>query len=159
MVEWRDKTEPLTYEGGIHLPYSWTVGRVGSRFFIELRDNGRIMAARCPKCGVVWVPPRLRCPVCFIIIEDANWLEVGPYGTLQHFTIVRYEHAAQPMEPPFAYALIKLDGADRAIVHFVSGTDLVSIKQGMKVKPVLKANRKGNIFDIAYFTPVGGQTQ
>ena len=156
--EWRRQTEPIIYEGGIHMAYSWTVGRVGSRFFIELKDNGRLMANRCPKCNVVWVPPRLRCPECFQKIEDGDWLEVGSQGILRHFTIVRYEHPAQPLKPPFAYGVIDLDKADRAIVHLVAGTDLESLKPGMSVKPVLKPDRKGNILDILYYTPVEGGT-
>lgn len=155
--EWRRQTAPIVYAGGIHMPYSWTVGRVGSRFFVELRDNGRLMASRCRTCNVVWIPPRLRCPECFQTIEDHDWLEVGPQGTLRHFTVVRYEHPAQPVKPPFAYGLIDLDKADRAIVHFVVGKDPKNLKQGMRVKPVFKPDRKGNILDILYFTPVEGE--
>lgn len=156
--QWREMTNPLVFEGGIHMPYSWTVGKVGSRFFVELRDNGRMMANRCTQCNLVWVPPRSRCPECFQKIEDGHWLEVGPQGVLRHFTIVRYEHPAQPMRPPFAYGLICLDKADRAIIHLVSGTDPRSLKPGMRLKPVLKPDRKGNILDILYYTPVGGGT-
>jgi len=154
--EWRKKTKPLTLEGGIHMPYSWTVGRVGSRFFIELRDHGRILGNRCSQCQVVWVPPRLRCPECYVEIDDRSWTEVGPQGTLRHFTIVRYEHPAQPLKPPFAYGLIHLDGATRAITHLISGADMESLKPGIRVKPVMKPVRQGNILDISFFTPVGG---
>jgi hypothetical protein len=138
------------------MPYSWTVGRVGSRFFIEMRDRCRILGSRCPKCWVVWVPPRLRCPECFVEIDEKSWLEVGPQGTLRHFTIVRYEHPAQPMKPPFAYGLIDLDGADRAFTHLISEADLESLRPGIRLKPVWKSNRQGSILDIAYFTPIGG---
>jgi uncharacterized OB-fold protein len=155
-VEWRHQTIPLIHSGGIHMPYSWTVGRVGSRFFIELRDNGRLMANRCKVCNVVWVPPRSRCPECFEEIKDNDWLEVGPIGTLRYFTIIWYEHPAQPIKPPFAYGLIDLDNADRGIVHFVAGTDLKKLKPGLRVRPVLKPDRKGSILDILYFTPVEG---
>jgi len=154
--EWRRQTKPLVLEGGIHMPYSWTVGRLGSRFLIELRDHGRIMGNRCPKCRVVWVPPRSRCPECYQEIGDQDWKEVGPQGTLRHFTIVRYEHPAQPMKPPFAYGLIDLDGADRAITHLVSGVDLAYLKPGTRMHPVWRSNRQGNILDIAYFAPIGG---
>ena len=154
--EWRKEVRPLILEGGIHMPYSWTVGRVGSRFFIELRDRGRIMADRCSECGRVWVPPRQRCPVCFVEIKDDGWLEVGPEGTLRHFTIVNYEHPAQPLRPPFAYGLIDLDGADSGLAHFVSGTDLEALVPGLRVKPVFQSERKGNILDIAWFTPTEG---
>jgi len=157
--QWRRDTRPLILEGGIHMPYSWTVGRVGSRFLIELRDHGRIMGSRCPNCHLVWVPPRLRCPECYAEIDDRAWMEVGPHGTLRHFTIVRYEHPAQPMKPPFAYGLIDLDGASRAITHLISGMDLDCLRPGIRVKPVMESTRQGHILDIAFFTPVGGSNQ
>jgi uncharacterized OB-fold protein len=60
------------------------------------------------------------------------------------------------MKPPFAYGLIDLDGADRAITHLVSGVDLAHLKPGTRMQPVYRSNRQGNILDIAYFTPIGG---
>ena len=152
---WRQETQPIILEGGITMPYSWTVGRVGSRFFIELRDTGRIMGNRCKECAKVWVPPRLRCPICLKLIEDHDWLEVGPEGTLRHFTIVRYEHPAQPIKAPFAYGIVDLDGATQAITHFVYYDELESLQRGMRMKPVLAAEREGNILDILYFEPTG----
>ncbi len=150
---WRRETEPIALDGGIHMPYFWTVGRVGSRFLLELKDNNRIMGNRCPQCSVVWVPPRQRCPVCFIEIKEQDWLEVGPQGTLRHFTIVRYSHPDQPLPPPFAYGIIDLDGADRAMTHLLSGCDLDRLASGLRVMPVFVDKRQGSILDIAYFTP------
>jgi hypothetical protein len=154
--QWRQETKPLILEGGIHMPYTWTVGRTGSRFFIELRDHRRLMGNRCSKCQVVWVPPRLRCPECYIAMGDDSWIEVGPEGTLRHFTIVNYSHPAQPMPPPFAYGIIDLDRAGRAITHLIAGTNLNNLKPGIRLKPVWSPNRQGTILDIAYFTPIGG---
>ncbi|MBW2032083.1 MAG: Zn-ribbon domain-containing OB-fold protein [Deltaproteobacteria bacterium] len=155
--QWRRETKPIDFEGGIFMPYSWTVGRVGSRFFIELRDNGRIMASACRKCKDIWVPPRMRCPVCFSEIDEDAWVEIGPEGTLRHYTVVRYDHKAQPIKPPFAYAIIDLDGATRGFTHLVYGTELEDLKSGTRLKPVFALDPQGNILDIEYFTPVGGQ--
>jgi uncharacterized OB-fold protein len=153
---WREQTTPLVLKGGIHMPYTWTVGRVGSRFFVELRNHGRIMGSRCDKCSVVWVPPRLRCPKCFTEIRDENWIEVGPEGTLRHFTIVRYSHPNQPKKPPFAYGIIFLDNANNGITHFVHTDEMDALHSGIRVKPVMATEREGKIMDIAYFSPVGG---
>ena len=38
--------------------------------------------------------------------------------------------------PPYAYGVIKLDGADTGIVHLIGGVDLNKIKVGMKMEPV-----------------------
>jgi len=153
-TQWRQETEALVHEGGIHMPYSWTVGLIGSLFFTELRDSGRLLANKCPKCDVVWIPPRQRCPECFQEIGNDHWKTVGPEGVLKHFTIVRYEHAAQPIKPPFAYGLIDLDGADRAFAHFVFSNNLSSLRPGVRVKVILNKIRNGNLLDIAYFNPV-----
>ena len=153
--EWRFQTIPLVLEGGIHMPYSWTVGRVGSRFFEELRDRGRILASMCSGCHKVYVPPRLRCPVCFCESKK-DMRYVGPAGFIRHFTVVHYHHPVQPIKPPFAYAVIDLDGADNGITHFVRCSDYTLLEAGTRVFPVMARERKGCILDIAYFEPAGG---
>ena len=153
---WRRSTKPLSLPGGIHMPYSWTVGRVGSRFLIELRDNARIMASRCSPCDLVWVPPRRRCPLCFKEMGEKDWLEVGPEGTVRHFTIVHYEFPEMAFKPPFAYGIIDLDGADAGITHFIYGGELSNLRSGARVKPLMALDPKGSILDILYFTINGG---
>ena len=58
-----------------------------------------------------------------------------------------------PKEPPYAYGVIKLDGASTGIVHLIGGVDLNKIKVGMKMEPVFKEKREGSILDIDYFKP------
>ena len=36
---WKEGVKEIVYRGRISVPYTWTVGEVGSRFFIELKDN------------------------------------------------------------------------------------------------------------------------
>ena len=155
--QWRLETKPLIYAGGIHMPYTWTVGETGSRFFMEFRDKKRIMGSRCPKCHVVWVPVRLRCPECYVEIGRDLWIEVGPHGTLRHFTVVNYSHPAHPRPAPFAYGVIDLDSASRGFTHLISGTELTGLRPGLRLKPVWSSERQGCILDIEYFTPIGGQ--
>ncbi|MBP1712092.1 MAG: hypothetical protein H6Q43_1589 [Deltaproteobacteria bacterium] len=154
--DWRHETQPLIYEGGIHMPYSWTIGKTGSSFFMELRDHQRIMGNQCPECHVIWVPPRLRCPECYVEISQDSWKEIGPNGTLRHFTIVHYSHPAHPLTPPFAYGIIDLDGASRGFTHLISGVDLKALRSGLRLKPIWRSERQGSILDIDYFTPIGG---
>ena len=54
------------------------------------------------------------------------------------------------MKPPFAYALIKLDGADLGFLHLIK-QDLEKIKNGLRVKAIFKAERVGHILDIDSF--------
>jgi uncharacterized OB-fold protein len=91
-------------------------------------------------------------------LEEQDWQEVGPEGTLRHCTIVRYEHPAQPVKPPFAYGIIDLDGATQAITHLVHSAELEGLKPGIRVRPVFEPQRQGCILDIAHFEPTGGST-
>ena len=155
--QWRQETQPLVLEGGIHMPYSWTLGRAASRFFIEIRDQRRLLASPCEACSEVWLPPRSVCPICFQPIPDGSWVEVGPEGVLQYFTVVRYEQPSLPFPPPVAYGVIRLDGATRSVTHVVSTQTPETLRPGQRVRPVFEEARQGSILDIAYFVPVEGE--
>lgn len=136
----------------IVLPFSYSAGRTASRFFIELRDNKKIMGTKCPKCGRVLMPPRRYCGKC--LAETDEWVEVGDKGTLVAYTVNYRSSPSLPKKPPFAYGIIKLDGADTNFVHILGGVDLDKIKPGMRVQAVFKDEREGNILDIDHFKPI-----
>ena len=58
------------------------------------------------------------------------------------------------MKAPFAYALIKLDGADTALLHVLGEVDLRKLSTGMRVEPVFAEEPKGSILTIKYFKPI-----
>jgi uncharacterized OB-fold protein len=146
-------TEAIVHRGRIKVPYMWYVGEYGSRFYVELRDNKKIWGTQCSQCGMVLVPPRNQCGRCFVPITE--WVELKDTGTLETFTVVHYEVPdLQPLKPPFAYGIIKLDGADTGFVHLVYDTDLSTLKTGMRVQAVFTEERQGNLLDIHYFKPV-----
>lgn len=136
----------------IVLPFSYSAGRTASRFFIELRDNKKIMGTKCPKCGRVLMPPRRYCGKC--LAETDEWVEVGDKGILVAYTVNYRSSPSLPKKPPFAYGIIKLDGADTNFVHILGGVDLDKIKPGMRVQAVFKDEREGNILDIDHFKPI-----
>lgn len=145
--------ENIILKGQIKVPYTWSVGVTGSRFFTELRDKKKIWGTVCPNCQKVYVPPRQTCPQCFCAIGE--WLEIGPRGTLTTFTIVRYgEQNLHLVEAPFAYGIIKLDGADTGLLHLIGGVDVNQIQSGMRVEAVFSAERVGSLLDIEYFRPI-----
>jgi len=145
---WLKDVTPLTLKGQIRMPYRWSVGETGSRFLVALRDDMKILANRCGSCGKVFVPPKKTCPHCFVDIDE--WTEVAAEGTVQSFTIVHKKSPLQPVAPPYAYALIKLDGADAALLHLIRD-DLQKLKAGSRVRAVFSRTRKGNIMDIENF--------
>jgi len=147
-----DHEEGVILAGKVDLPFSYSAGRTASRFFVELRDKQRIMGKRCPRCNRVIVPAKVFCKECFV--ETDEWVEVGPEGTLVTFTVMYRKEDHHPREVPFAYGIIKLDGADTSIVHILGETDVSQIEHGMRVRPVFSDNRKGHILDLKCFEPV-----
>lgn len=152
MKDWLETVEPLVYESRIKVPYTWSVGEVGSRFLTELRDHKKIYGTRCPKCDRVYIPPKKTCSQCFLNLQE--WMEVGPQGTLITHTVVHYESPVMPMKPPFAYGIILLDKASTGILHLLGEVNMGEIQSGMRVEVIFKDERIGDIMDIRYFRPV-----
>jgi len=145
--------QPLILNDRFDLPVLSTAGKTGSRFLTELRDNQRIMGLKCPVCNIVYVPPKSVC-TCYNQLDE--WVEVGSEGVLIACTVVNetYSDLYQPKKAPYGLGIIKLDGADTGLCHFVSETDPSKLTVGARVKAVFKENREASILDIDYFEVV-----
>jgi uncharacterized OB-fold protein len=143
--------ELVVAEVTAHSNFLVNTGATGTRFLSEIRDNKKIMGIKCPTCGKVYVPPRSHCPVDFAKMTE--WVDLSGKGTLSSYTVVRYEEPYLPKEPPFAYGVIQMDGADTGMAHILGEVDLDKIKVGMRLEPVFKEEREGSILDIAHFKP------
>jgi len=142
----------LEYQGG----YTRSVRPVIGRFLTGLRD-GRIEAVKLAD-GRVLVPPTEYDPQTSapVAAEGAHWIEVGPRGTVQTYTWVAEPRAGKhPLTKPFAFALIRPDGADTALLHAVDCGSADAIRVGLRVAPRWKHERTGHITDIEAFVPLG----
>ncbi len=144
---------PYTWE----IPFKYTAGKILTHFFKNLKEK-RIVGLRCPKCKRVLLPPRSFCEMCYVPLEE--WVLVKDEGVVRAFQVTYMKFLGAP-NPPWASGLIKLDGADTAILHFIGNVDLStpeaakrSIKVGMRVKAVWSDKREGKITDIKYFEPI-----
>jgi len=142
----------LEYPGG----YTRSVGPVIGRFLTGLRD-GRIEAVKLAD-GRVLVPPTEYDPTTSAPVEPdgAHWIEVGPRGTVQTFSWVARPRAGKhALTKPFAFALIRPDGADTALLHMVDCGVADAMRVGMRVAPRWRAERTGHITDIEAWAPLG----
>ncbi|MFH1646502.1 MAG: Zn-ribbon domain-containing OB-fold protein [Chloroflexota bacterium] len=151
----KTKEEILVGERNFDSIFNYDAGAVRSRFLTEIRDNRKLTGIRCPQCNLVYVPPRSVCLKCFANLSD--FVEVGQTGTLTTYSIVYRSEPFCPVEAPFVYGIVRLDGADTGLVHFISEVDLQKVHTGMRVKAVYKEERVGSILDIKYFKPAGGE--
>jgi uncharacterized OB-fold protein len=154
IFEVQEKDGLLVHQGVIRVPYTWGAGEVATRFYAGLREK-RIVGVRCPACKMVLVPPKKVCHRCFGDLTD--WVDVSDEGTLQTFTVVHYsEPDLHPVKAPFAYGIIKLDGADTGMTHLIGEADVKSLKAGTRLKAVFRDEPQGDYLDIAYFKPIEG---
>jgi uncharacterized OB-fold protein len=152
MDTWMEGLEPIVEHQDLKVPYRYSMGATTSQFFINIRDHKKILGIKCPKCKVVFVPPRSVCGRCFSPL--GKWVEVSDRGTVQTYTIVHYPSAVQPVPPPLIYGIIKLDGADTGLPHLISEAGYEKLRVGMRVQAVFKEERAGNMLDILYFKPI-----
>jgi uncharacterized OB-fold protein len=150
MTERKETLPPVKeVRGQIRIPYRWSYGRYLTRFFEESRDRRRLMGTKCPRCAAVIVPAARLCTRCYA--EATEWVEVSDHGVLATFTTVHLPFPGQPTEPPYTYGLILLDGASTYYSHLIN-EPAESLVCGMRVQAVWSENRKGDLFDILFFT-------
>ena len=140
----------LTAPHVLEYPYRRSVGPVLGRFFTELRD-GKIVGVRTT-AGRVLVPPQEYDPDSGAATSD-EFVPVGPGGVVTTWSWVTRPRAKQPLDRPFAWALVKLDGADTALLHAVDAGDIAVMRTGLRVVPRWRDERVGHISDIACFEP------
>ena len=149
-----DPRDFLTIPGLWNFEYRYFAGATATRFFNELRENCRIMGTRSPVSGQVMVPARSFSDADY---EPATeWVETGPGGKLEVFTIIGTKFPGLP-DPPFVIGYVTLDGADTAVLNYISGVDLSNLDAAAeillrqpRVRAVFKDKRGGRITDFHF---------
>jgi uncharacterized protein len=134
--------------------YTRSVGPVLGQFFTALRDR-RIVGVRGSD-GRVHVPPAEYDPVTYEPLREI--VPVESIGTVVSWTWQPEPLEGQPLQRPFAWALIKLDGADTALLHAVDAATPEAISTGARVHAHWVDEPVGAITDIAYFA-LGGDAE
>jgi uncharacterized OB-fold protein len=135
----------------LEYPYRRSVGPVIGRFLTGLRE-GRVEGIRA-RDGRVVVPPLEYDPATGEAFEE--FVEVGTSGVVTAWAWVAEPRPNNPLDRPFAWALVRLDGADTAILHAVDAGEESRMRTGMRVRIRWRAEREGHIRDIACFEPEG----
>ena len=144
--------DPLRAPLEIEFDYTRSLGPVLSEFMTALAGR-RILAARGAD-GRVHAPPFEYDPVGSE--PPGELTEVGPEGTVVSWSWMPEPLEGQPLARPFAWALIRLDGADTAMLHAVDTGSAAAMRTGMRVRARWAATRVGSIRDLACFEPYDG---
>ncbi|MEV7171790.1 OB-fold domain-containing protein [Streptomyces sp. NPDC093224] len=136
----------------VEFPFTRSLGPVQSAFLTGLRE--RVVLGVRTADGRVVVPPTEYDPVTSEEIRDL--VEVAPTGTVTTWAWNDHPRPGQPLGTPFAWALVRLDGADTALLHALDAPGPDTVRTGMRVRVRWAAERIGAITDIACFEPYDG---
>ncbi len=142
-------TQPLRAPLEIGFDYTRSLGPTLSQFMTALADR-RILGSRSAD-GRVHAPPFEFDPVTFAPPDEL--VPVGPEGAVTTWSWAPQPLEGQPLTRPFAWALIRLDGANTAMLHAVDAGSAAAMRTGMRVRPRWAEHRTGDIRDIACFEP------
>ncbi|MFG3506756.1 Zn-ribbon domain-containing OB-fold protein [Streptomyces sp. NPDC047821] len=137
----------------VEFPFTRSLGPVQSAFLTGLREC-TVLGVRTTD-GKVLVPPVEYDPLTAEEIRDL--VEVAPTGTVTTWAWNPAPRRGQPLDRPFAWVLVRLDGADTALLHALDAPDgPATVRTGMRVRVRWAAHRTGAITDIACFEPYDG---
>ena len=128
-----DADAGTTMTSDLELRYGYEPGRTLSGFLRELGRH-RIAGGRCPGCAAVYVPPRPRCPVCGA--GPMAQADLADHGVVVSYAVVRVPPYGSSARTPFAWAWIRLDGADVPFPHLLGDLPVDEITVGMRVRAV-----------------------
>jgi uncharacterized OB-fold protein len=145
-----DPKQVILWEDRIPIRHRYTPGVAGEAFFAGLKERGEFLAARCEACSITYCPPRLFCERCFDGPLDAD-RTVGPEGTLEALTVGSVGVEGEPLPEAVTVGLVRLDGADTVLVHFLLEAE--GLSTGTRVEAVLQpaSKRVGSILDVRGF--------
>ena len=134
----------------IEYPFKRTTGPVIGAFLTGLRE--KVLVGSRAADGRVIVPPAEFDPVSG---EDLTEIvEVGPQGVITTWAWVAEPHAKHPLADPFAWVLVKLDGADTPMLGALVAPGIDAVSTGARVEPVWADEREGHIDDITHWVLV-----
>jgi hypothetical protein len=147
------ESEVLKAPHVIEYTYTRSVGPVIGAFLTGLRD-GKILGATGSE-GRVIVPPTEYDPISSEDVGDL--VEVGQSGVVTTWSWAAHPLADQPLDRPFAWALVRLDGADTGLLHVVDAAGPEAMHSGMRVTARWRpaGERIGHLKDIECFVAEG----
>lgn len=132
--------------------WAYASGSAMERFCSGLREK-RIEALQCDGCKRRYLPPRPFCGNCCRRLT--HWVSVADEGVLDAWTVVYLPildgRTGETRPAPYGMGLIRLDGADTTLNHYLSVNDPERLKIGLRVRAVWRDEMLGAMDDILHF--------
>ena len=98
--------------------------------FYKFVSEKKLMAAKCEKCGSMYVPPRPMCTNCYS--KNLSWAELEPKGKLVTYTIIHIAPEQFQAITPYAYGIIELQNGLR-LPGMIRNIDPEKLKVGLEL--------------------------
>ena len=145
-------SELLTVTAPMEHTWRYASGNAMETFCAGLKEQ-RIRALRCPGCGRRYLPPRPVCGNCHVRLHE--WVPVSDEGTLEAWTIVHLPmldgRTGRKRPSPYGMGLIRLDGADTTLNHYLADGNPEHLRIGARVEAVWRDDLRGAMDDILHF--------
>ena len=96
--------------------------------FYKFIDEGKLMAAKCQKCGTLHLPPRPACTNCFS--KNLQWIPVNNTGKLRSYTVIHVSPKQFEALTPYPIGIVKLDQGPQ-LLGMIMHTTPDQLKIGM----------------------------
>lgn len=149
------EAQVLSAPHSMEFPYTRSTGPVVGAFLTGLRDR-KVLGARASD-GRVVVPPMEYDAATAAPVSADELVPVSDAGVVTSWAWNPTPRPGQPLDRPFAWALVQLDGSDTGLLHALDAPK-ESITTGMRVKVRWADETTGVIQDIACFEPAGSAT-
>lgn len=139
-------------EGSIPVEFLYTHGRAGERFFRALKDGGKLLAARCPRCRELRLPPKTYCETCFVAVPESAWEEVPLQGRLEAVARVHRSFDGTPLPEPLWMGFVRFEGATGGLlVPLVEPAKPYRVGDRVAGELIAPPRRTGALTDLAPF--------
>ena len=109
MIDGERAGDPRVMDQFVKLDYHDVLSPPGVRYRDALHE-GKLLGQRCPKCGLVYVPPRGYCPIDTVVLGEEHDLELADRGVITNYTIVTpVQYHGQKETEPFVRVSVLLD--------------------------------------------------
>jgi len=133
------------------LLYSHSYGNV-SQFFWGVMKDKKLLGTKCPKCELVFCPPRAHCfnPDCKN--EETSWVELPMEGEVHTYTIMAIAWPAMAHLQPLVGVFVRIKGVNTCLPMIMKEIDPMMVYIGLKVKINIVDKPQGDLLDV-YATP------
>lgn len=122
-----------------------------SKFFQGLVEK-KLYGTRCPKCGLVYCPPRAHCWRRECRLQETEWVDLPLRGTVVTYSLMAFAATPFLKHLPFILTYVRVDGTNASIPVRLTGIKPEEVNVGLKVKLNFVDEPKGDLMDI-YATP------